>query len=344
MTQRIKAKSIERTTGSGGGFRRFWAWPDELRFSGILGINDRNVSYIVENNPRRLYPRLDNKLLTKQICQENGIPVPETYGVLSEHSQLRQFCEKVSSLSEFVVKPASGAAGRGIVVIASRSGDSFFTAGGREITASDLRYHLSTIISGLYSLGGQEDSAILEQRIVSHPTIMNLAIEGTPDIRVILYRGIPAMAMIRLPTTQSGGRANLHQGAVAAAIDLANGLTFGGVCENRAITHHPDTKQLIAGIEIPAWREVLDASMRLSDELEMGYVGVDFVIDAKIGPVVLEANARPGLAIQLAHREGIVPRLKFIDSLSPAQRTGDRRWELIPGLAGEPEMPLRILA
>ena len=344
MMQTTKSESGKRSAENRGAFSRFWAWPDELRRSGILGINDRNVSYIVENNPRRLYPRVDNKLLTKQICLDNDIPVPETYGVLSAHSQLRQFCDDMSQLNEFVVKPANGAAGRGIVVIARRDGTSFFTAGGREITASDMRYHLSTVISGLYSLGGQEDNAILERRIVSHPTMMQLAIEGTPDIRVIIYRGVPAMAMIRLPTTQSSGRANLHQGAVAAAIDLSTGRTFGGVCADRAISHHPDTGHPIAGIEIPSWRDLLDASMRLSDKIEMGYVGVDFVIDVKTGPVVLEANARPGLAIQMAHRQGILPRLKFIDSLTPEQRVGDRRWDLIPGLAGEPETPIRILA
>lgn len=313
--------------------RRFWAWPEELRRSGILGINDRNVSFIQENNPRNLYPRVDNKLLTKQICQEHEIPVPETYGVLGTHGEVKQFNKTLGHLREFVAKPANGAAGRGIVVIADRVGDSFYTSSGREITWSDFRYHLSTTISGLYSLGGQEDSVIVERRIVSHPKMMSLAIEGTPDIRVIVYRGVPAMAMIRLPTEQSSGKANLHQGAVAAAIDLGTGKTFGGVSANRAITHHPDTGNPIAGIEIPAWRELLDASMRLSDALEMGYVGIDFVIDAKTGPVVLEANARPGLAIQLAHRQGILPKLKRIDAADESQRTGERRWELIPGLS-----------
>jgi len=327
------------------GFRRFWAWPEELRKSGILGINERNVSFILENNSRKLYPRVDDKLVTKQICLEHNIPVPETYGVLTTHGEIKQFDQQLGHLREFVAKPANGAAGRGIVVVADRVDDIFYTSGGREINCSDFRYHLSTTISGLYSLGGQEDSVIIERRIVSHPTIMSLGIEGTPDIRVILYRGVPAMAMIRLPTTRSGGRANLHQGAVAAAIDLSTGRTFGGVSENRAITHHPDTKQLIAGIEIPGWRDLLDAAMRLADALEMGYIGIDFVIDAKTGPVVLEANARPGLAIQLAHREGILPRLNFIDSLTPEQRSGDRRWDLIPGLASDPEeKPLRILA
>ena len=314
--------------------RRFWAWPEELRRSGILGINARNVSYIVEQNPRRLYPRVDDKLLTKEICQSHDIPVPETFCVLSKQSDCKQFLQRIGSRSEFVVKPASGAAGRGIVVVARRKGDFFLTAGNREISWSDLRHHLSTILSGLYSLGGQVDRAIVEQRIVSHQTMMSLAVEGTPDIRVIVYRGVPAMAMMRLPTARSGGRANLHQGAAAAAIHLSSGVTYGGVLENRAITHHPDTRQPIAGIEIPNWRNLIDAAMRLSDALEMGYVGVDFVIDAVRGPVVLEANARPGLAIQLAHGEGIVPRLQTIDSLSPAQRTGDSRWGAIPKLAG----------
>lgn len=313
--------------------KRFWAWPNELAKSGILGINRRNVDVILEQNPRHLYPRVDNKLMTKKICEERGIMVPETYGVLHEHSDCRRFLRMIGDRTEFVVKPASGAAGRGIIVVARRVGNTFYTASDREISWSDLRYHLSTILSGLYSLGGQIDRVIVERRIVSHPLLMSIAIEGTPDVRVVIYRGVPVMAMIRLPTTRSGGRANLHQGAVAAAVDLETGVTFGGVCENRAITHHPDTKQPIAGIEIPSWRELLDAAMRTSDALEIGYVGVDFVIDINMGPVVLEANARPGLAIQLAHGQGMLPRLAFVDSLDEEMRVGQKRWELIPRVA-----------
>jgi len=313
--------------------KRFWAWPDELAHSGILGINRRNVGVIIEHNSRHHYPRVDNKLMTKEICEDCDIMVPETYGVLQEHSDCRRFLQMIGDRSEFVVKPASGAAGRGIIVIASRAGNTFYTAGDREVTWSDLRYHLSTILSGLYSLGGQIDKVIIERRIVSHPLLMGLAVEGTPDVRVVIYRGVPVMAMIRLPTMRSSGRANLHQGAVAAAVDLESGVTFGGVCENRGVTHHPDTKKPIAGIEIPSWRELLDAAMRTSDALGMGYVGVDFVIDINMGPVVLEANARPGLAIQLAHGQGMLPRLAFVDSLDEEMRIGQRRWELLPRVA-----------
>jgi alpha-L-glutamate ligase-like protein len=315
--------------------KRFWAWPDELRRRGIMGINQRNLDFILEANPRSLYPRVDNKLMTKEICQANGIPVPETYFVMTEYSQCSRFLELLGVRTDFVVKPASGAAGRGIVVVAGRLGNNFFSTSGRLIEWTDLRHHLSTILSGLYSLGGQLDKVIVERRIVSHPLLKSIAVEGTPDVRVILYHGVPAMAMIRLPTKMSEGRANLHQGAVAAALELDNGRTYGGVCRDRSITLHPDTNQPIAGIELPFWKELLQASMKLSDALGMGYVGIDFVIDADTGPVVLEANARPGLAIQVAHGQGILPRLKYIDSLPVEDRTGENRWNVINSIANK---------
>jgi alpha-L-glutamate ligase-like protein len=315
--------------------RRLFVWPHELRESGILGINERNLAFIQESNPRAYYPRVDNKINTKNTCHAHGIPVPETYAVIRRYGDVRRFKKVIGDRSEFVVKPASGAAGRGIIVIARKKGKDYETPSGRIITEGDLDYHLSTILSGLYSLGGQVDSAIVEQRIIIHPTMERIAVAGTPDVRVILYRNVPVMAMVRLPTIQSEGRANLHQGAAAAAVHLVTGRTFGGVCNNRMITRHPDTGELIGGLEIPGWRDVLTAAMKLADALDMGYIGVDFVVDAKIGPVVLEANARPGLAIQVAHRIGLLPRLKLIESMPREAVVGNRRWDLLPRLAGD---------
>ena len=314
---------------------RLFAWPHELRESGVLGINYRNLAFIQENNPRTFYPRVDDKTVTKTICHAHGIPVPETYALIRRYGDIRRFLELIGDRSEFVVKPASGAAGRGITVVARRKGADFETASGRIVTMADLQYHLTTILSGLYSLGGQVDKAIVEQRIIMHPTMERIAVGGTPDVRVILFRNVPVMAMVRLPTIQSEGRANLHQGAAAAAVHLVTGRTFGGVCNNRMIARHPDTGELIGGLEIPGWHELLAAAMKLSDAIEMGYIGVDFVVDAKIGPVVLEANARPGLAIQVAHRIGLLPRLKMIESLPAEALRGERRWDLLPRIAGD---------
>jgi alpha-L-glutamate ligase-like protein len=293
--------------------KRAWAWPRELRHAGILGINRRNLDLVLPQNPRALFPRVDDKLQTKQLCEQHGIPVPRTLAVIEHQGDIHHFVELVAAHEEFVVKPASGCEGRGIIVIAGRRGAEWITSSDEALTLDDLRYHLSAILSGLYSLGGQDDHAIVEQRIVRHPIFADLAVSGTPDIRVILYRGVPTMAMVRLPTKQSRGRANLHQGAIAAAIHLATGETFGGVHFGRAITAHPDTGATLAGRKIPAWDLILASATKLAVCLGLGYVGVDFVLDASGLPVVLEANARPGLAIQVAHNAGLIPRIELIE-------------------------------
>ena len=307
--------------------------PAALRRRGVLGINCRNSEYVLPSNPRRYYPRLDNKLLTKQFCGRHDIRVPQTYAVIHRHGDLRRLGQVLEGREDFVVKPCQGAEGRGIIVVVGRQGDTFITAGGERMPLTDLAYHTSTVLAGLYSLGGQPDSAIIEQRIIRHQIFERIAVGGTPDVRIVLYRTVPVMAMVRLPTVQSRGRANLHQGAVAAGIQLATGQTLGGVCQQRAVDRHPDTGESIAGHAIPAWPQLLEQATRLARALEMGYIGVDFVLDAAHGPVILEANARPGLAIQVANRRGLLPRLRLVDAWGAAAQVPQRRGELTAALA-----------
>jgi alpha-L-glutamate ligase-like protein len=314
-------------------FRRFWAWPGELRRRGILGINRRNGDFVLPSNPRAFYPRVDDKFLTKQICHARGIPVPETYALIERNGDVFKFLDLIGHRQEFVVKPASGSGGRGIMIIVRHDGTEFHTSSDERLTAADITYHMATVLSGLYSLAGQPDRLIIEQRIVRHAVFDGVAVGGTPDVRVVLYRCVPVMAMVRLPTRASRGRANLHQGAVAAGIHLVTGRTFGGVCMNRAISLHPDTGRSIEGISIPMWRELLAAAVNLADGLNLGYLGVDFVLDAALGPVVLEANARPGLNIQVANRAGLVHRLHTIESQPAEMLAPERRMELVARLA-----------
>jgi alpha-L-glutamate ligase-like protein len=286
--------------------------PRELRALGVLGMNRRNAEFILPGNPRSHYPRVDDKLRTKQFCQQHGIPVPQTYAVIERPGDLRHFSKLVADYPEFVIKPCQGAEGRGIIVVTAHDSRRFTTAGGATLELADLRYHLESMLAGLYSLGGQPDRILVEQRLIRHPIFEPIAVGGTPDIRVLLYRNVPVMAMVRLPTHASRGRANLHQGGVAAGIDLHSGKTLGGVCRGRVVTVHPDTHAPVAGVVVPHWPELLVAAAKLARVLELAYLGVDFVLDADRGPVVLEANARPGLAIQLANRAGLLSRLQNV--------------------------------
>ena len=298
---------------------RFWAWPWELRRNGVLGINARNLN-ILSTNQRRLYPRVDDKAITKTICRAQGIAVPETYALVERYGDAKRLREVLGQRQEFVIKPARGAGGRGVLVVVQRDGDVFRTARGDALGWPDVRYHVAMILSGLYSLGGRPDRAIVEQRIVPHPCFAHVAVGGTPDIRFIVYQCRLAMAMVRLPTQASNGRANLHQGAIAAGVHLQTGRTFGGVWMDRPVTHHPDTGAPIAGLEIPFWPDAQQAAVLLAEAVGLGYVGVDVVLDVRCGPVVLEANARPGLAVQIANRAGLRALLNRMDQPTPAPR------------------------
>lgn len=306
--------------------------PSVLRANGVLGMNCRNARYILPSNPRRFYPRVDDKLVTKEICHQHGIPVPKTLAVIARYGDLAALEQLVAEHQEFVIKPACGSGGRGLVVIESHDDTGFKTAGREVMSLAQLRHHISTTLSGLYSLGGQVDRAIMEQRIVRHEAFDPVAVRGTPDIRIVLYRRVPVMAMIRLPTNLSRGRANLHQGAIGAGIDLQTGRTTGGVWRNRVVLEHPDTHVSITGFQIPVWQPLLAIAVELADALQLEYVGVDLVVDAEKGPVVLEGNARPGLAIQLANRVGLLPRLAVVDGWIRREMTVSQRIEFVASL------------
>ena len=298
---------------------RGWAWSWELNRFGVLGINRRNLKYLAEWNPRGKYKLVDDKVLTKRLCEEHRIAVPQTYAVIDRFGDLKRLPEAIRGREQFVVKPASGAGGRGVLVVTESHGRWFVRPNGSRLSFAELRYHVSAMLSGLYSLGGQPDRAIIEELVVPHPVFEGLTVGGTPDIRIVVYRGVPALAMLRLPTKASRGRANLHQGAVAAGIDLDTGRTLGGVCRNRAVAAHPDTGLAVGGLAIPQWEQVLATATAVSEAVGMGYIGVDIMLDQAKGAIVLEANARPGLAVQIANRRGLVRVLRDIDAMLSAQ-------------------------
>ena len=215
----------------------------KLREHGVLGLNERNADFIMRLNPRRFYPRVDDKALTKELALEAGMAVPDLYGIIEHQGQVRQFADMVRDLESFVIKPAQGSGGDGILVVTGRSErkrNSFRLSSGVLISEDELQYHISNIVSGQYSLSGNRDKALIEYCVRFDPVFSEVSYQGVPDIRVIVYRGYPAMAMVRLPTRASDGKANLHQGAVGAGVDMSSGVTLKGVLNVEIVEEHPD--------------------------------------------------------------------------------------------------------
>lgn len=307
-----------------------------LRARGVLGMNDRNGRFVLPLNPRKHYPRVDDKLLTKQLAHASGIPVPALLGVISSYHELRTVPELLAPHETFVLKPARGSQGNGIIVVVGRENDLYLRPNGRTLAVAELQQHISSILSGVFSLRGDWDNCLVEELVIVHPEFAAIVTRGVPDIRVIVCNGLPVMAMSRLPTDESNGRANLHQGAMAIGLDMATGRAVHAIHHNVTVTEHVDSHFRLDHFTVPHWDDVLSLSARASEIAGLGYLGVDIVIDARYGPLLLELNARPGLAIQVANDEGLVPRLELARKMRAVELPWQERCRLAKELFARP--------
>jgi len=284
--------------------------------SSILGVNARNRLYLIYNSKRgrRI---ADSKLLTKKRLSKAGLPVPKVLKIFKSPEDVFNF-DWTKLPESFVLKPVSGFGGQGIIIIRGRAkyAGEWWTMSGEKIDISALRLHTLDILAGQYSLHNFPDWAFVEERIKIAGIFRKYAYRGTPDVRVIVFNKVPVMAMLRLPTKESQGKANLHQGAIGVGIDLATGITNHAVCRGKFLKYIPGTKRKVNGIKLPYWNTILTLAAKAQEVVpELGYVGVDIVYDKAHGPMILELNARPGLEIQNANLAPLKRRLERVEGL-----------------------------
>jgi hypothetical protein len=265
-----------------------------MRASHILGLNSRNHLYLSRYNSRRGRQIADSKYLTKKLLRRHKLPHPRLLAYFDSAEALSKF--NWDNLAEnFVIKPAAGYAGEGIILVKKRLGKTFQKTqntqspgkseksenqkvrnsdsptfrrsgypslpsfpkenppddnskyqlmDGSAVTLDDLKLHILDILAGRFDKYDLPGAAMVEERVKKHHRFKRYAYQGTPDVRVIVFNKVPVMAMLRLPTPQSRGRANLHQGAVGVGVDLATGITTHAVHWDRPIRAIPLQKSL----------------------------------------------------------------------------------------------------
>ncbi|MFZ2975141.1 MAG: sugar-transfer associated ATP-grasp domain-containing protein [Candidatus Moraniibacteriota bacterium] len=276
-------------------------------------MNARNLDYIRPFNRSRAKKLADNKLLSKKILAKNNISVPKLIAKIRTVEELENF--DWQTLPEgFALKPNRGFGGEGILVVYGKkknSIDTWIKADRSIVTIEDLKTHIRNILDGSFSLSGTPDIAFFEERLQLLKLFKPYSYKGIPDIRVIVFNKVPLMAMLRLPTKSSEGKANLQQGAIGVGIDIATGTTTTAVLgKNKIIEYIPGTRLLLSGIKLPYWNDVLKLAVRAQEISGLGFLGADIAIDKINGPTIIELNARPGLSIQVANLSGLKERLK----------------------------------
>ena len=278
----------------------------------IVGMNQRNVELVNKLNPRPYHKLANDKVLSKQIFTNHGVPSPEVYAVIESMGDIPKAWKKMADKTEVAIKPAKGSQGGGILILKKNEAGEWVKGSGKPMDAEAIHNHLANIIFGLYS-NGRTDRAIIEYCLHSHHFFLDIFPEGVADLRVIMYQDRPVMAMLRLPTEDSDGKANLHQGALGVGIDLNSGCLLPGFYKDQYVNEHPDSGVHFEGQAIPYWSEILDICGKTSRATPLKYLGVDVVIDEEQGPLVLEINARPGLAIQNANRRGLFQAIQQLN-------------------------------
>ena len=271
----------------------------QSRAANVLSINNRNLGFIYPHNLRRDFPIANDKLLCKETLSAVGVAVPDTHFSYSYFYDLKNLNQDLSSLHDFVIKPANGSGGNGIIVIVKQADGGWYSAGGSFYGVEEIKKHISDIIFGVFS-HDMQDTAIIEQRIIQHEDMNAICDMGLADVRIILFKHQPVMAMSRIPTSESDGKANLHQGAIGLGINIESGKTQHAIKAGETITHHPDSQQALLDITIPYWSEAMAMASKAASTVPLKYLGVDIAISDK-GPVMIEINARPGIEIQNAN-------------------------------------------
>ena len=272
----------------------------------VLGMNYRNRELVAAHNPKRAIAQANDKIACKQVLLEQGIQVPALIAAIRVPSDVeRVYPNLVGSEGGFVVKPAQSAQGRGVILFSRALAERILPHQGEPLSRRAFEYYISRILHGEFSFGRPMDAALVEQRIRPDKSWVMSDLPGPPDLRIIVAHGRPVMAMARLPTLVSAGRANLHRGAVGLGIDLESGVSTHAIWRERPVTHHPDSALALRGLSVAGFEECLHLAVRCARALPLGFMGVDIMRDKDDGPYVIELNARPGLAIQLANRRGL---------------------------------------
>jgi len=270
----------------------------------VLGINGRNRDIIYRHNDKALLKLAADKLAAKDSMREQQVPVPKTLLVIKSHADILKLADCINKYTSFALKPNKGSQGKGIIVIGGKTDGVWQGAGNKQWTLRKLENHAIEILSGSYSQSGDSDVAYIEPLLVQHSVLQNIAPDGLCDIRIIVAKGKAVTAMLRMPTKSSRGKANLHQGAIGVALDLATGKTTAARHHGKFITTHPDNGASLLQVQIPKWSGIIEMAERCYQAVPLAYLGVDVCIDQRHGALVLEVNGRPGLEIQNVTNRG----------------------------------------
>lgn len=316
----------------------------------ILWINKRNNTYIKEFNPQKGIRLANNKNQTKKFLIQRGIPVPQTLFHFKSRQSWLSFNFNDFHNPTFVIKPNKGSKWTWIFVIKEWRKSSInnnkdnkknsnlskiinwinvlfqreekildswyeFLIWNTWITEQELKKEVVGIFDGKYSSTNRADTIILEDRLIPWPWFEEFCEYGLADMRVILFNLVPIIAMLRMPTKESWGKANLAQWGIGLWLDIVTGKITSLYRRWQSYTNEfPSEWKHFKNKKIPYWQEIIQYSANAQYFVNIWYLWMDRVITKK-WPKLLEINARAGLEIQNITGKPLLSIMKKIEDI-----------------------------
>ena len=135
-------------------------------------------------------------------------------------------------------------------------------------------------------------SSVNTIRVVTISSNSHPVIKGTDQYAGIAYTALRVGA---------GGSIvdNFHSGGMCVGIDMETGklCTDAADMEGNVYAAHPTTGTVFKGFELPYYKESLELILKTIEEKKIeGYLGWDIAITEN-GPVLIELNDRPAVAL-----------------------------------------------
>lgn len=266
-------------------FRYGMALSDYLNYEIYKRSGKERREYVSTRTENRFYETVSPSAFKKRFTvKQNFLREFKDYTrrdcIVPGEDSFEAFCAFLDSNDQFMSKPYDGLGGQDVLKVTSA-----------DITDRQA-YYASCV----------ENRIFLEQLVHQHPDLNVLCPASVNTMRIMTFNDHGKTEILWMGLRVGNGVNavdNFHAKGMAVAIDMQTGKLVGNAVDKDCnhFTHHPTTGVAFDGFQIPDFQEAKDLVLKGAKESDkILVIGWD-VAQSDNGPVVIEANRRPGFDV-----------------------------------------------
>jgi hypothetical protein len=263
-------------------------WAEKSRYIGKLG----SLYWPYELNPLKYNAALTNKYVQKNLIMGFALPTPRLIAAVGPQYGIKTYEEFQKFLSrchqDIVVKPVSSRGGQGVMVLTYRDRGFHTVVTGDHYPAEKIWQHMQP---------SMKRGILIEEKLTNNRQIAALYPHSLNCFRVVTIKLGDRWDTVFPPYLKIGHGGNVvdndwQKGGILLFLNgKGNAAMAYAEYSEEQITHHPDTRESLAGIRIEGVEEVRELGLKASRKFSfLGTIGWDIALTGN-GPAIIEGNA-----------------------------------------------------